>query len=61
MLPQAGVRRAAFAKVLEQAGEPLEGFRALFVMNHEDGGFDCPGCAWPDDPNGLHSTSARTA
>jgi molybdopterin-dependent oxidoreductase alpha subunit len=23
-------------------------------MNHEDGGFDCPGCAWPDDPNGLH-------
>lgn len=29
--------------VLERAGEPLEGFRALFVMNHEDGGFDCPG------------------
>jgi molybdopterin-dependent oxidoreductase alpha subunit len=23
-------------------------------MNQEDGGFDCPGCAWPDDPNGLH-------
>ena len=22
-------------------------------MNHEDGGFDCPGCAWPDDPDGL--------
>jgi molybdopterin-dependent oxidoreductase alpha subunit len=42
------------AKVLERAGEPLEGFRALFVMNHEDGGFDCPGCAWPDDPSGLH-------
>jgi anaerobic selenocysteine-containing dehydrogenase len=21
-------------------------------MNHEDGGFDCPGCAWPDDPSG---------
>jgi molybdopterin-dependent oxidoreductase alpha subunit len=40
--------------VLERAGEPIEGFRALFVMNHEDGGFDCPGCAWPDDPNGLH-------
>jgi molybdopterin-dependent oxidoreductase alpha subunit len=39
--------------VLERAGEPLEGFRALFVMNHEDGGFDCPGCAWPDDPSGL--------
>jgi molybdopterin-dependent oxidoreductase alpha subunit len=26
---------------------------ALFVMNHENGGFDCPGCAWPDDPDGL--------
>jgi hypothetical protein len=22
-------------------------------MNHEDGGFDCPGCAWPDDLKGL--------
>jgi len=22
-------------------------------MNHENGGFDCPGCAWPDDPDGL--------
>jgi molybdopterin-dependent oxidoreductase alpha subunit len=41
-------------EVLKRAGEPLEGFRALFVMNHEDGGFDCPGCAWPDDPSGLH-------
>jgi hypothetical protein len=40
--------------VLERAGEPIDGFRALFVMNHEDGGFDCPGCAWPDDPTGLH-------
>jgi anaerobic selenocysteine-containing dehydrogenase len=40
-------------KVIERAGEPLEAFRALFVMNHEDGGFDCPGCAWPDDPSGL--------
>src|SRR5215813_2629232 len=39
--------------VLERAGEPAEGMRALFVMNHEDGGFDCPGCAWPDDPSGL--------
>ena len=23
-------------------------------MNHENGGFDCPGCAWPDDRKGLH-------
>src|SRR5271169_178581 len=42
------------ASVLERAGEPVEGFRALFAMNHENGGFDCPGCAWPDDPDGLH-------
>jgi molybdopterin-dependent oxidoreductase alpha subunit len=32
---------------------PLEGIRALVLMNQEDGGFDCPGCAWPDDPSGL--------
>jgi len=39
--------------VLEERGAPVEGVRALFVMNKEDGGFDCPGCAWPDDPSGL--------
>jgi molybdopterin-dependent oxidoreductase alpha subunit len=39
--------------VLEKSGIPEEGVRALFVMNQEDGGFDCPGCAWPDDPSGL--------
>ena len=33
---------------------PAEGVRALFVMNQEDGGFDCPRCAWPDDASGLH-------
>jgi molybdopterin-dependent oxidoreductase alpha subunit len=53
--PAAGWGAArSVGKVLERAGEPLQGFRALFVMNQEDGGFDCPGCAWPDDPNGLH-------
>jgi molybdopterin-dependent oxidoreductase alpha subunit len=41
------------ARVLRKAGEPLEATRALLVMNHENGGFDCPGCAWPDDPDGL--------
>jgi len=52
--PAAGWGAArSVGRVLERAGEPLEGFRALFVMNHEDGGFDCPGCAWPDDPSGL--------
>ncbi|MET7401274.1 FdhF/YdeP family oxidoreductase [Dactylosporangium sp. NPDC005572] len=53
--PAAGWGAArSVAEVLRRAGEPAEGFRALFVMNQEDGGFDCPGCAWPDDPNGLH-------
>jgi molybdopterin-dependent oxidoreductase alpha subunit len=52
--PAAGWGAArSVGKVLERAGEPLEAFRALFVMNHESGGFDCPGCAWPDDPSGL--------
>jgi molybdopterin-dependent oxidoreductase alpha subunit len=52
--PAAGWGAArSVARVLERAGEPLEGVRALFVMNHESGGFDCPGCAWPDDPDGL--------
>ena len=42
--------------------EPLEGPRVLAKMNHEDGGFDCPGCAWPDDRRTACSwTSARTA
>jgi molybdopterin-dependent oxidoreductase alpha subunit len=52
--PAAGWGAArSVAQVLERAGEPVEGFRALFVMNQQDGGFDCPGCAWPDDPDGL--------
>lgn len=52
--PAAGWGAAgSVARVLERAGEPVEGFRALFTMNHENGGFDCPGCAWPDDPDGL--------
>jgi molybdopterin-dependent oxidoreductase alpha subunit len=52
--PAAGWGAArSVASVLERAGEPLEGVRALFVMNHQNGGFDCPGCAWPDDPSGL--------
>jgi molybdopterin-dependent oxidoreductase alpha subunit len=53
--PAAGWGAArSVAKVLRRAGEPVEGVRALFVMNQESGGFDCPGCAWPDDPDGLH-------
>src|SRR5262245_66175055 len=49
--PAAGWGAArSVASVLARAGEPLEGFRALFLMNHENGGFDCPGCAWRDAP-----------
>ncbi len=52
--PAAGWGAArSVARVLERANEPIDGLRALLVMNHEDGGFDCPGCAWPDDPTGL--------
>jgi len=52
--PAAGWGAArSVAHVLRRAGEPVEGFRAMFVMNHQNGGFDCPGCAWPDDPSGL--------
>ncbi len=52
--PAAGWGAAeSVAGVLARAGEPIEGFRAIFVMNHADGGFDCPGCAWADDPSGL--------
>ncbi|RFU87527.1 formate dehydrogenase [Streptomyces triticagri] len=32
----------------------VDGPRAIKRMNHENGGFDCPGCAWPDDTKGLH-------
>jgi anaerobic selenocysteine-containing dehydrogenase len=42
------------ANVLLKQGELLDGTRVVFKMNHEDGGFDCPGCAWPDDRHGLH-------
>jgi molybdopterin-dependent oxidoreductase alpha subunit len=41
------------ARVLIRAREPLDGPRAIMRMNHENGGFDCPGCAWPDDTKGL--------
>ncbi len=52
--PAAGWGAArSVASVLQRAGEPLHGMRSLFVMNHQNGGFDCPGCAWPDDPDGL--------
>ena len=52
--PTAGWGAArSVSHVLERSGAPVDGVHALFVMNHENGGFDCPGCAWPDDPSGL--------
>ena len=42
---------AAFsvAEVLLRQREPIIGTKAMFTMNHPVRGFDCPGCAWPDD------------
>ncbi|MDR3635855.1 MAG: FdhF/YdeP family oxidoreductase [Isosphaeraceae bacterium] len=39
--------------VLLKQHELLDGTRVVFNMNHENGGYDCPGCAWPDDRHGL--------
>ena len=46
---------AAFSvgRILVEQGAIIDGVRAIFQMNHENGGFDCPGCAWPDDRKGL--------
>src|SRR6202163_2240996 len=52
--PAAGWGAAiSVSKVLIGQGELIDGIRAVFKMNHENGGFDCPGCAWPDDRKGL--------
>ena len=40
-------------KVLSREHAVVSGTRAMFKMNHENDGFDCPGCAWPDDLKGL--------
>lgn len=34
--------------ILFKQRELVRGTHAMFVMNHPDG-YDCPGCAWPDD------------
>jgi molybdopterin-dependent oxidoreductase alpha subunit len=53
--PSAGWGAArSVARVLVKAREPWNGPRAVLRMNHGDRGFDCPGCAWPDDDRGLH-------
>jgi oxidoreductase alpha (molybdopterin) subunit len=52
--PAAGWGAAlSVAHVLTDEREPIDGTRAIFTMNHAVRGFDCPGCAWPDDNKGL--------
>ncbi|MEU3571996.1 FdhF/YdeP family oxidoreductase [Kitasatospora sp. NPDC036755] len=53
--PAAGWGAAkSVTRFLVREGAYLDGPRAVMRMNHENGGFDCPGCAWPDDTKGLH-------
>lgn len=52
--PAAGWGAAlSVSRVLIKQHEVIDGTRVVFKMNHENGGFDCPGCAWPDDRKGL--------
>ncbi|HZX04309.1 FdhF/YdeP family oxidoreductase, partial [Kribbella sp.] len=52
--PAAGWGAAmSVARVLGREHTVASGTRAMFTMNHEHGGFDCPGCAWPDATDGL--------
>ena len=52
--PAAGWGAAmSVSKVLVKQHELLIGTRVVLKMNHENGGYDCPGCAWPDDRKGL--------
>lgn len=53
--PTAGWGAArSVARVIARSREPLAASAAMLRMNHENGGFDCPGCAWPDNRHGLH-------
>ncbi|WP_030257641.1 MULTISPECIES: FdhF/YdeP family oxidoreductase [Streptomyces] len=53
--PAAGWGAAkSVTRFLVREGAYVDGPRAVMRMNHENTGFDCPGCAWPDDTKGLH-------
>ncbi|WP_411146873.1 FdhF/YdeP family oxidoreductase [Streptomyces sp. x-80] len=53
--PTAGWGAAkSVSRFMVREGVLADGPRAILRMNHENGGFDCPGCAWPDDNKGLH-------
>ena len=52
--PAAGWGAAkSVTRFLLRERELVDGPRAIMKMNHENSGFDCPGCAWPDDTKGL--------
>lgn len=52
--PAAGWGAAkSVTRLLLRERELVDGPRAIMRMNHENKGFDCPGCAWPDDAKGL--------
>jgi molybdopterin-dependent oxidoreductase alpha subunit len=42
------------AAILLKGGQPLTDAKVLLGMNHPERGFDCPGCAWPEDPEAPH-------
>ncbi|AGZ43816.1 FdhF/YdeP family oxidoreductase [Actinoplanes friuliensis] len=58
--PSAGWGAArSVGKIIAAAREPVGAPHAVLKMNQlklsaKKDGFDCPGCAWPDDRNGLH-------
>ncbi|MFF2086177.1 FdhF/YdeP family oxidoreductase [Nocardia sp. NPDC058176] len=49
-----GAAKAVSEFMIVKEREPLLGTHAILKMNHENGGFDCPGCAWPDSIKGIH-------
>ncbi|MFB7512358.1 FdhF/YdeP family oxidoreductase [Streptomyces sp. NPDC056144] len=48
-----GAAKSVTRFMAREGALPLDGPRAIMRMNHENTGFDCPGCAWPDDTKGL--------
>lgn len=49
-----GAAKSVTEFMIGKEKEPILGTRAILKMNHENGGFDCPGCAWPDSIKGIH-------
>ncbi|MFD8013247.1 FdhF/YdeP family oxidoreductase [Streptomyces sp. NPDC058955] len=49
-----GAAKSVTRFMAREGALPVDGPRAIMKMNHERSGFDCPGCAWPDDTKGLH-------